>query len=89
MTRQRKGPGRITAKGTRPAGTPAPPMTSHHYHSTSPVWVPVAIAVFLAAGVAVIFANYLGWLPGSASNWWLLAGLGSVLVGIVFATQYK
>jgi hypothetical protein len=41
-------------------------------------------------GVAFIFLHYVdAVLPGASSNWWLLAGLGSILGGIVTATQYR
>lgn len=43
----------------------------------------------LGLGIVVIFLNYTEVLPGAASNWYLLAGLGSILAGIVTATQYR
>jgi len=40
--------------------------------------------------VVVIFLHYVALLlPGASSNWWLLAGLGFILGGIVAATQYR
>jgi hypothetical protein len=42
----------------------------------------------LAAGVLIIFFNYVGWLPGGTSNSFLLLGLGSILGGIITATQF-
>ena len=45
--------------------------------------------VFFAVGVLVILLNYLEVLPGSASNWYLLGGLASILAGIITATQYR
>ncbi len=45
----------------------------------------------LGIGVLLILANYVmpnGYL-GMPSNWYLLGGLGLVLIGIVAATQYR
>ena len=42
-------------------------------------------------GLAVIVLNYMGVLPGSGdggNGWYLVAGLMSILGGIVVATQY-
>ncbi|MCP3938585.1 MAG: cell division protein CrgA [Actinomycetia bacterium] len=89
MSRSFNKPGRVTQKGTRPAGydyevghrpAAAPP---------SPRWLPATMGTCLAVGVAVIFANYLSWLPGSPDTWWLLGGLGFVLVGIMLATRWR
>ncbi len=54
----------------------------------SPTWVPVLMFVLLGIGLVVIFCNYLGVLPGGTKNTYLLAGLGSILGGIITATQY-
>jgi hypothetical protein len=39
-------------------------------------------------GVLIILLNYLTVLPGSASAWYLLAGLGVVFAGFGMATRY-
>jgi len=54
----------------------------------SPRWVPVLMFALLIVGAVAIVLNYLGLLPGSASNWYLLGGLGLILGGIFVATQY-
>jgi len=54
----------------------------------SPTWVPVLMFVLLGIGLLVIFLNYLGVLPGGTKNSYLLVGLGSILGGIITATQY-
>jgi hypothetical protein len=47
------------------------------------------LALFLI-GLFVIFFHYVDlFLPGAASNWWLLGGLGFILGGIIAATQYR
>jgi hypothetical protein len=43
----------------------------------------------LILGAIVVVINYLGVLPGGASNWYLLLGLGLIAVGFVVATQYR
>ena len=55
----------------------------------SPTWVPVLMFTLLAIGLVVIFLNYLGVLPGGTKNSYLLVGLGSILGGIMTATQYR
>jgi hypothetical protein len=54
----------------------------------SPWYVPVLMFGFLILGMLVIFFNYIEWPFGDASNWRLLAGLGSILAGILVATRY-
>ena len=53
----------------------------------SPMWVPILMFVFLGVGTLVILINYTG-AVWDTSNWVLLGGLGSILSGIVTATQY-
>lgn len=84
--------GRVTAKGTQPKGAAAPvqqPYASGYVPGkVSPTWVPVLMFGLLVAGALLIMLNYLGWVPGDTSNWYLLAGLGLILGGIVTATQF-
>ena len=42
----------------------------------------------LGLGILISFFNYGGWMPGGTSNGILLRGLGSILGGIITATQY-
>ena len=53
------------------------------------MWVPVLMFVLFGLGMVTIFLNYVGLLPGATSNWYLLAGLGFILAGIITATQYR
>jgi hypothetical protein len=85
--------GRVTPKGTRPGGEVAgassrytPPIPRNV--KVSPIWVPIVMFTFLGAGAVVIFLNYLGLMPGDTNNWYLLVGLGLILMGIITATQY-
>ena len=46
----------------------------------------------ISVGLLVIVLNYMGVLPGSAdggNGWYLVGGLGSILAGIMVATQYR
>ena len=78
--------GRVTPKGTR-AGAPVDHSMSAG-HDPSPTWMTVLLFGLLGLGVVIIFFNYVGWMPGGTSNGFLLLGLGSILGGIITATQY-
>ena len=43
---------------------------------------------FFGVGVIVILLNYLSLLPSSPSNWYLLGGLGAIILGFITATRY-
>lgn len=90
--------GRVTPKGTGSAGSgSAAPSASPRYtppaprrdQLPSPMWVPVLMFTLLAAGIIIILLNYVQLLPGATDNWYLLAGLGLILGGIITATQYR
>ena len=86
--------GRVTPKGG-PVSTPRPEASSRYTppvpreYKVSPPWVPVLMFTLLGIGLLVIFLNYLGVLPGGTKNSYLLIGLGSILGGIMTATQYR
>jgi hypothetical protein len=66
--------------------TPPVPVS----YRESPPWVPILMFTFFGLGMLVIFLHYVDLLlPGASSNWWLFAGLGSILAGIITATQYR
>ena len=75
--------GRVTPRGT--SDIPGKPAS---HAKESPKWVPILMFSLLAVGVLIIFFNYVGWLPGGTSNSFLLLGLGSILGGIITATQF-
>jgi hypothetical protein len=89
--------GRTTPKGGRatPKGTPAkgtsgrytPPIPKEYRES--PRWVAVLMFSLLIIGMLLIVVNYLGVLPGGASNWYLLVGLGSITAGFIAATRLR
>ena len=85
--------GRVTAKGTVPHGDAPRTVTyTNDKLGPSPTWVPVLMFGLLLVGALVIILNYLEVLPtsdGGASNWYLLAGLGFILGGIITATRFR
>jgi hypothetical protein len=84
--------GRVTPKATGarppdPSGRYTPPIPREV--KVSPMWVPVLMFTLLGLGLLVILLNYLGVVPGGeTNNWYLLAGLGLILGGIITATNY-
>lgn len=87
-TKRRVEGGRVTPKGTRPAGsTGATNPRFAQQHQTSPRWVPFVMFGLLGLGILVIIANYTNLLPGDANQGYLLLGLGLILGGIITATK--
>jgi hypothetical protein len=86
--------GRVTPKGTGSPAAARPEASSRytppipHSAKVSPPWVPVLMFALLIIGMLVIFLNYIEVLPGGTKNAYLLVGLGSILGGIITATQY-
>ena len=89
--------GRVTPKGGRPApgGASTRAATSGRYtapipdeYRSSPWWVPAIMLSLFGLGVICILLNYLSILPRSPSNWYLLGGLGGIILGFVAATRY-
>ena len=75
-----------TPRPTSGRYTAPKPRTEKH----SALWVPTTMFTCLAAGVAVIIANYLALLPGGdARNEYLFLGLGLMIAGFVLSTQYR
>jgi hypothetical protein len=44
---------------------------------------------FFGLGLLMIVLNYIEVLPGSANNWYLLGGLGLIVLGFIVSTQYR
>ena len=76
-------------------GAPArytPTRTTSKGAGPSPRWVPVLMFALWGVGLLLIVLNYMGVLPGSedgGNGWYLVAGLASILAGIMVATQYR
>jgi hypothetical protein len=76
------------AEGPDPSSRYTPPVPSSYMES--PRWVPVVMFGLFAIGMVVIVLHYMGvLLPSAESNWWLAAGLGAILGGIITATQLR
>jgi len=100
-SRTKRTGGRVTPKGgpTRkrdPGHVEAPSASTrytpptHRSAAPSPAWLLWVMLALFVLGVAIIFMHYADTvLPGASSNWWLFAGLGSILGGILTATQYR
>ncbi|MDZ7733597.1 MAG: cell division protein CrgA [Acidimicrobiia bacterium] len=86
-TENRAAGGRTTPKSDDEGPTRYTPPTPRS-QKVSPMWVPVLMFTLFGLGGAVIVLNYLGLLPGAASNWYLLVGLGLILGGIITATNF-
>ncbi len=85
---------RITPKGTKPTGQISERSLRREpvpLPGPSPIYVPIVMVVGFVGGVVTILANYLFEIDalGTPSNWYLLGGLGLILVGILAATQYR
>jgi hypothetical protein len=78
-----------SAKHASPASSRYTPPTADKMNMPSPTWVPVLMFGLLGLGMLTILLNYVSLLPGAVSNWYLLAGLGFILGGIITATQYR
>jgi hypothetical protein len=54
----------------------------------SPRWFGPVLLVLLVLGLLLIVGNYVGILPASPNNWYLVGGLVGIVVGAMMATQY-
>ena len=70
----------------RPSGRYTAPIPQEY--RSSPRWVPVLILTLFGLGLICIMLNYLGLLPGGASNVYLFVGLGCIVAGFIAATRY-
>jgi hypothetical protein len=68
-----------------------PPASASRRVGPSPRWVPILMFALWGIGLLLIVLNYMGVLPGAedGSGWYLIAGLVSILAGIMVATQYR
>lgn len=82
--------GRVTPKGSAgsvgASGVSREPIRIESGFSTV---VPFLMFGLMGLGLVVILLNYMVTSFGAPSNWYLLAGLGLILAGIIAATQYR
>ena len=80
-------PGRHTPKQSREVNkrytAPIPKSVRR-----SPTWFGPLLLVLLILGLLLIVGNYVGILPGSPDNWYLIGGLAGIVIGAMMATQY-
>ena len=80
------------AKSDAAANVRYTPPAPQARRAPSPRWVPILMFALWGVGLLVIILNYLGVMPGGGedgSGWYLIAGLVSILGGIMVATQYR
>lgn len=80
------------ARSGQTASTRYTPPNPAAHKGPSPRWVPVLMFALWGLGLLLIILNYMGVLPGAGDDgngWYLVAGLGSILAGIMVATQYR
>jgi hypothetical protein len=53
----------------------------------SPAWYAGLVVGLLVVGLLVIVLNYVGVMPGSPTNWYLVGGLVAIVLGALMATQ--
>jgi hypothetical protein len=78
-----------TSDGSVGASSRYTPPIPAKVKGPSPVWIPVLLFGLLIVGALLIMLNYMQLLPGAPRNLYLLLGLGSILGGIMVATQYR
>ncbi len=90
MVRQDTKSSRITPKGTKPSvrSEAQPEVVTEEPASIA---VPIIMFGSFAIGAGILLTNYLveSETLGTPSNWYLLIGLGLVLVGIVSSTRLR
>jgi hypothetical protein len=83
--------GRATPKGGAAKQAPksgryTPPIPKEVRQS--PRWFPWVLLGFLVLGLVTIVLNYVHVLPGGTNNWYLIGGIGAIVVGLFMATFY-
>ena len=73
-------------KGAATSGRYTAPKLKSERHS--PFWLPVLMAMSFLTGISLIVLNYMSLLPGEAENRYLFLGLGWVVLGFIFASNY-
>ncbi|HEY8081904.1 MAG TPA: cell division protein CrgA [Acidimicrobiales bacterium] len=56
---------------------------------TSPRWYGFLVVGLLILGALLLVGNYLSFLPGAVSPWYLVAGLASIFVGFALSTRLR
>jgi hypothetical protein len=56
---------------------------------TSPRWFGLLVVGMLVLGAFLLVGDYLQFLPGAVSAWYLVAGLVAIVTGFVLATRLR
>jgi hypothetical protein len=91
--------GTSSKKKSAPSGRATPPKATREVNKRytapipksvrqSPRWFGPALLALLVVGLLLIVGNYVGILPASPDNWYLIGGLVGIVVGAMMATQY-
>jgi hypothetical protein len=73
------------SKSKRSRYTAPPPKKA----PPSPLWVPVSLCTLMLTGLVVVISIYLGAMPGSTQNRYLIVGLVLITSGFGLATTYR
>ncbi len=65
-----------------------PPKSAVYAKPPSRVIPFIMFGAWILGGLMII-ANYIGILPGDQNNWYLVGGLGLILVGLFAATKFR
>jgi hypothetical protein len=76
-------PPKDTREDNKRYTAPIPKSVRH-----SAPWYGPLLLVLLVVGLLLIVGNYVGIMPASPSNWYLIGGLVGIVVGAMMATQY-
>lgn len=66
-----------------------PEATKVDVQGPSPTWYVVLMFGLMAVGFLVILLNYMGLMPGSPRNTYLVAGLVGIAVGFAMTLNYR
>jgi hypothetical protein len=56
---------------------------------TSPRWFGPLVVGLMLFGALLLVGNYLRFLPGAVSAWYLVAGLVAIIAGFMLATKLR
>jgi FtsH-binding integral membrane protein len=55
----------------------------------SPRWYGALVLGLLLLGVVLLVGDYLSFLPGAVSPWYLVSGLATIVAGFLLATRLR
>jgi len=81
----------VSKKRKKAKQRPTPPPTADPIKAKgpSPLWYVVTMFSLMGVGLVIILCNYIGVLPGSPKNNWLLLGLSGIAGGFAMTLNYR